>query len=238
MGLPAEVWVMILLKLSVVDRCNFYYASKKFRHLLQDPKIWRIVDLSRVSRITFGMWQVLKKCAGNYVQRLTLTGQISVASFEEPLCDMITCFSNVTYLDVSGCDLMTSLNFISEMKSLKILLMDYCHLDILSCVLQDNSSDSLRHFSYRGNTGSVWLDVKFLLHGMPNLTFLDVTGMDLWYPHQVSLIMESCTKLKKFYFNCKYEKRDVIAWCEFIRAYQHVHFSHEFIKQMKHFLKC
>lgn len=236
LSLPPEIWGNILKNCSVADLVRFYYSSKKYRYLLKHPEIWHTVNLTPIYKFTKGLWHVLEECGGPYIKLLGILGEHSIRDMGAPLYDLLKPFRNVTQLDVSGCTLMSRMDFVLNMPKLTHLVMDYCHIDPLDFMVNHYDSEVI-YFSYRGNHGAIPSDVRFLAHSMHNLRYLDVRDTHPLRPYDVRSVLMVCENLKVFYFTMQYDPIHRADWIRLFFDYKDVKFSKEVYRQMFYFLK-
>ena len=238
MALPEEVLIEILSYLDVYDLLKFQEAVPKSEHLLSAPQLWVNVDLQRILWIDCEILDLLQMNACN-VRSLALNSPNYLLSnrseLKEVMCNMI----NVTYLDLSMCQLISNMEFLVYMRNFKHLV-----LDCMSILTTDSfvhhlpQCVSLQTLSMKGNSFLTMGEVTSTCSQLINLRYLDTQGMCDITPGNVTQILSACPQLHTFLFNSFYYSHMYQAWIELVNVrFPHVTFHYTTYQQVTRFEK-
>ena len=226
----------ILSYLDVRDLMDFAETIPKLSYLISHPGLWRNVELDRVFVISESLLKLLEKNALQ-VKNLAVNNPSffhhNKLEFEAVMSTMI----NVTFLDMTMCNIVEEMNFLRFMPHLK-----HCVLDCLNVLTTNGFQQNLPQcksivtLSMKGNPFLSMFDVTEICSQLVNLEWLDTQGTCDFTPGNVDTILSACSKLRTFLFNSFYYSRLYHQWVELVNVkFQHVTFHYTTYQQVTRF---
>ena len=238
MALPEEVLIKILSYLDVHDLLKFQEAVPEGQHLLSAPRLWVHVDLQRILWIDFEIIDLLQRNASQ-VHSLALNSPNHLLSNRSELKQVMCQMVDVTYLDLSMCNLISNMEFLVYMRNLQHLVLDSMSILTTDSFIQHlPQCVSLTTLSMKGNPFLTMGEVTDSCKQLTNLRFLDTQGTCDFTPGNVSQILSSCPQMHTFLFNSFYYSCMYRAWIELVNVmYPHVTFHYTTYQQVTRFEK-
>ena len=234
--LPEDVLIQILRYLDVRDLLDFAETIPKLAHLLWHPHLWGEVNLDRVFVIHDKLLELLRK---NSLQVKSIAANSSTFfhTNKKEFSQVLTLMSNVTFLDLTSCNIMEEMDFLLHMPKLKHAVLDCLSiLTTQSLIEYLPKCTSIETLSLKGIRFLTMGEITEICSQLVNLKCLDTQGSCDYIPDCVTQILTACPNLHTFLFNSIHFSRLYRAWVDLVNVqFPHVTFHYTTYQQVKRF---
>lgn len=235
MGLPHELWGMILEYLPMQDLMNFSLVSKFARSLAKLPLPWHNVNLYNVADIQPFVMECLRTNA-RHIRVLRAMGSKTFLGTNLGWSIILPKMSNVAYLDLSGNNCIEDVNFLAFMPCLQFLMLDDMRtLKRDNFVAFNNWPKNLKFFSFVRNYQCTEKELVAASREMPHARAIDIQYSGYLSPKEATEMCLNSPNLTGFFFTNYFYANDRKDWQEFAKRFHHVRFSCSFMTQLRYY---
>ena len=213
--LPSEIIEAILKHVDPVSIFNFGAVSATTANLIRMPTLWEHVNLNGLDYFSDEVTDVLTS-VGCHVKSLIITKQRFQKYNPVRLSYILSTCINLKELDISNCRMINDLSFLEDTTKLTKL-----NAKSLVCVEGDSFKDdipkakNLTWLCLANNYCYGRTPIIEACKALPKVEYLDLSGKGL-SPQEVRTILENCTRIKYFKFDCYYFNFDMDAWVQLV----------------------